>query len=229
MTNKEQVSIRLGEELLKKLDALGKSGGKNRSEVIESLLAASVGQAPDSGAGPSGQPAGQAGEISPLPAVLGQRLLRLETWRQRNAVSAARHERNFWWLTIPPMVITAGFGAGLGRIPGLAQLQPLLLVASSLLILLDKERPQERLFSAFERAAVELEELERSLREQWEEGCLAGQAPNKLLAQILASADKEEARLTKYLAGAESYLKQVSPARRLLQAKPVALGFLKNE
>jgi uncharacterized protein (DUF4415 family) len=220
MINKEHVTLRLNEDLLKKLDALSQGEGKNRSEVIEDLLSASLNPA-------SPGPAPTA-KIPPCPALLLSRLSRLEDWRQKNAAQAARHSRNFWWLTVPPMAINAAIAAGFGSLLGSVKFERLLLGVAAVLIFLDKERPQERLFSSFERAALELEELMRSLREQWEEGCLAGQAPDKLLAQILAAADKEEARVAKYLTDAESFLKEVTPARRLLKQNLHGLAILKT-
>ena len=95
-------------------------------------------------------------------------------------------------------------------------------------MIIEKQRPQDRLYSAFEKSSYELEQLARAMTEQWEAGAAEGQDPNKLLAQILAIAEKEEERVSKYIEDAESTLKEASLGKRFKSAAAkqfAALGF----
>lgn len=84
-----------------------------------------------------------------------------------------------------------------------------------MLMVIEKQRPQERVFTALEKASLELDQLLRKMQEDWQAGVAVGQDPVRLLALILAVADKEEERIAKYIADAESFLKESSLGRRL--------------
>lgn len=207
--NKEHISLRLDGALVKKIDALARDSRRDRSEMIAELLSRAV-SAPEPAPGPG------PGDAPPLPAVLQTSLEGIEKWRLECAAEAAKRSRNYWLLTLPPIVINAGYGCGLFGKLGLADVQSLALFLSTLLMLIEKERPQNRLFTAYERAALDLGELARAMVEQWQAGCAAGQDQRKLTAQILGTEEKEEARLSKFIEDAESYLKDASISRRSL-------------
>jgi hypothetical protein len=95
-----------------------------------------------------------------------------------------------------------------------------------MLLLVEKQRPQERLYTALEKAALDLEQLIRAMMEDWQAGVAAGQEPVRLLAGLLATAEKEEARIAKFLADAESYLKEASLSRRFKSAAAKAFAAL---
>jgi len=65
------------------------------------------------------------------------------------------------------------------------------------------------------------------MAEQWQAGTAAGQDSNKLLAQIMAAAEKEEARVSKYIEEAESYLKQASLGKRIKTAAAKEIAALR--
>lgn len=212
---KEHITLRLEDDLLAKIDAVSQQDHKDRSEVISELLERAL--APNPGPTNPGE----------LPAVLQSRLDSLDQWRRQCALEAAKRQNNFWLLTIPPLVVNAGYGCGLFGKLHLASLQPFALFLSTMLMLVEKERPQERLFSALEKAALELDQLVRGMGEDWQAGAAAGQDAGRLLAQILSLAEKEEARIAKFLADAESYLKEASLSRRFKSAAAKAFVALR--
>jgi len=208
--NKEHITLRLDDALLQKIDALAQAEHKDRSEVITELILRAVTPAP--------APTPAPGAPDALPDVLKSRLDTIAKWRQECVAEAAKRSRNFWLLTIPPLAVNAGYGCGLFNKIGLAGVQSLGLFISTMLMVVEKERPQNRLFTAFEKAALELEQLARALTEQWQAGVAAGTEPRHLLAQILTLAEKEEARVSKYIEDAESYMKETSLSRRVKSA-----------
>ena len=212
--NKEHVSLSLDEALLQKIDALAKTEHEDRSGVVTKLLTQALNPAPQ---GPADRP-----------DVLKSRLESIENWRLECAAEAKKRERTFWWLTLPPLVINGGFGSGLFESLGLGGLQKLALLTSTILLFVEKERPQNRLFTAFQKSASELEQLSRAMAEQWDAGTAAGADPNKLLAQVLAAAEKEEARVSKYIEEAESYLKQASLGKRIKTAAAKEIAALRG-
>jgi len=215
---KEHVSLSLEDDLLAKIDALSKQEHKDRSALISELLDRALDPAPPSG------PLPPPGEVPPI---LQSRLDSLAQWRRQCAAEAAKRQTNFWLLTIPPLAVNAGYGCGLFNKLHLAALQPFALFVSTMLMLVEKERPQERLYTALEKAALELEQLLRAMLEQWQAGSAAGQDPRLLLTQILSLAEKEEARISKFLADAESYLKEASLSRRFKSAGAKVLASLR--
>jgi hypothetical protein len=203
---KGHITLSLEDDLLKEVDALSQSEHRDRSAIICECILRCLHPAP---------PPNQPQPSGDLPDALKTRIDSLYKWRVQCAIEAEKHQNNFWLLTIPPLAVNAGYGCGLFGLIHAPVFVTLIHFISSMLMVVEKQRPQERVFTALEKAALELDQLLRKMQEDWQAGVAVGQDPTRLLALILAAADKEEERIAKYIADAESFLKESSLGRRL--------------